>query len=566
MKLKNHYLPLVIFLCFSVVSFYKAISTKKGGHYRPIMSFATSAKISDVGVCRSLFTINGVPTKNVFSLVKTRENDVLVNESGFHVNPGTKPRAAVTYGEEEIAAAAREVRQLVHKRESSSGPDTDDYGVLGALLPKLVSFAHPEGEEEAPAGTKQAQARPHVRGRSRIDAGGGVLPFVPCVIAPYDQPASFAACVRRRLERKGSFWIYFMGDSKIRNVFMHLLKRTDEIFRYKIDCKNESLTYPELERTLAKLRWNSSEVSTPLFPGFRITNSFSTFGEHKPSKFPKSKELSQLQRWSEAAEALPDLLIVGYTTWMLMQTRLFENRSRSIHDVLAMMLEMHRYVVPRLEKISKATRVIVLSQSRQRPHTLYEFNRMAAFSNANLEWSEMTFLHFIRANREGHGFVPRTGQQTDSRASEHGPNSQGSFDWNNNARKVQPFTQDRDFGNQLHDNGAANDGEHLPWNDHWHDLRPEDHSVSFRDHLIPETFTPGLWWWDSNLPINLAETEECNELHRRGLAGDVASTGPPLVCSDDMHAGPGTTYDLVTMLLNLACNSVLGMSDTFCCT
>lgn len=38
--------------------------------------------------------------------------------------------------------------------------------------------------------------------------------------------------------------------------------------------QNESLTYPELERTLAKLRWNSSEVSTPLFPGFRITNRY----------------------------------------------------------------------------------------------------------------------------------------------------------------------------------------------------------------------------------------------------------------------------------------------------
>nr|XP_027213612.1 uncharacterized protein LOC113806648 [Penaeus vannamei] len=357
-----------------------------------------------------------------------------------------------------------------------------------------------------------------------------------------------------------------MGDSKIRYVFMNLLKRTDEIFRYKIDCKNESLTYPELERSLTKLMWDNSEVSTPLFPGFRITNSFSTFKEIMPSKFSKLKELSQLQRWSEGAETLPDLLIVGYTTWMLLETRLYDNETRSIHDVLAMMLEMHRYVVPRLEEISKATRVIVLSQSRYRPHSPNRFNRRAALSNANLEWSEMTFLHFMRANREGHGFVPRAGQQTDSRASEHGPNSQGSFDWNN-AQKVWPFThtQDRDFSNEPQDKSAAKLREPLPRNDHRRDLRLKDHSVLFRDHLIPETSTPGLWWWDSNLPINLAEIEECNELHRRGLADDEAYTGPPLDCSDDQHAGPGTNYDLVSMLLNLACNSVLGMSETFCC-
>ncbi|XP_037800238.1 uncharacterized protein LOC119595137 [Penaeus monodon] len=555
MELQHHHLVLVILVCFTTASFYKVISTDKGYYYRPTTSFATSTKISDVDVCRSLFTINGVPSKNVFRHVATSET------------PGAKSRAAVTYGEEEIAAAARGVRHLVHKRASSSGPDTADYRVLGALLPNLVSFEHLKGEDEAPAGTKQGQPRPHVRGGSRIDAGGGVLPFVPCVIAPYDQPASFATCVRRRLEEKGSFWIYFMGDSKIRHVFLHLLDRTDKIFRYRIECKNETMTYRELDRRIDELRWETMEAVAPLFPGLRVTNRFSMFEEHRPSKFSKSKELRQLQRWSEGAEDLPDLLIVGYTSWMLQQTRLYNNASRSIHDVLAMMLEMHRYVVPRLEKISKATRVIVLSQSRQRPHSSDKFNKRATFSNANLEWSEMTFLHLMRAYREGHAFVRRDGQQADAQDSEHETNRQGSFDWNH-AEKTQQstHTQDRDFSNEPQDRGAADDGELLPGNNHRHGQRLKDHSVSYRDHLIPRTSTPGLWWWDSSIPINLAEIEECNELHRRDLIGDVAYTGPPLVCRDNHHAGPGTNSDLVTMLLNLACNSVLGMSETFCCT
>ncbi|XP_047471322.1 uncharacterized protein LOC125026768 [Penaeus chinensis] len=253
---------------------------------------------------------------------------------------------------------------------------------------------------------------------------------------------------------------------------------------------------------------------------------------------------------------------------MLIQTHLYDSTtSRSLHDVLAMMLEMHRYVVPRLEKISKTTRVIVLSQSRHRPHSPNRFNRRATFSNANLEWSELTFLHFMRAFREGRASVPRDGQQAEAQDSEHGPNRQGSFDRNHSLKAWQStHTQDRDFRNEPQDKGAPDDEEPLSLNDHRHNQRLKDHSVSFRDHLIPRTSTPGLWWWDSNLPINLAEIEECNELYRRDLTGDLAYTGPPLACRDDHHAGPGTSSDLVTMLLNLACNSVLGMSETFCCT
>ncbi|XP_037791123.1 uncharacterized protein LOC119586459 [Penaeus monodon] len=220
-----------------------------------------------------------------------------------------------------------------------------------------------------------------------------------------------------------------------------------------------------------------------------------------------------------------------------------------------------------LEQISKATRVIVLSQSRHRPHSPDRFNRGATFSNANFDWSEMTFLHLMRAYIEGHAFVPRDGQQTYAQDSEHGTNRQGSFDWNNTQKTRQStHTQDRDFSNEAQDKGAADDGEPLLGNGHRHGQRLKDHSVSYRDHLIPGTSTPGLWWWDSSIPINLAEIEECNELHRRDLTGDVAYTGPPLTCRDDQHAGPGTSSDLATMLLNLICNSFLGMSETFCCT
>lgn len=524
MELKHFRSVLVIFTCFSVVSFYKFISTEKGYYHRPITSFATSAKISDVGVCRSLFTINGIPTKNVFSLVKTSENGVLVNESGFHVNPGTKPRAAVTYGEKEIAAAARAVRQLVHKRASSSGPDTDDYGVLGALLPRLVSFAHPEGEEEAPAGTKQAQARPHVRGRSRIDAGGGVLPFVPCVIAPYDQPASFAACVRRRLTKRNSLRISFIGDSKVRNIFKEFLNRTDKALNYRIRFEptfdNKTLNFGETLKHFLKLRRRDMIATSDAAPGLIVTMSFRTFsGIPRPTAIAAMREVSQLRRWARGEEPAPQLLVLGYTSWAIHQHRVVENQLA----VQERLLEMHQAIAPHLQKLSEFTRVLVLPQSRVRPHGQTIMIQRADISNSNFDWSEKMFLQML--------------QRYNSRI--------GSRE-------------------ELVNGISAAKGE-PPRDDHAPDEGTNRLSGSPQDQLIPGTTASGPWWWDSSLPINLAEIEECNELHRRGLTGDEAYTGPPLQCVDQHHAGAGTSTDLVTMLLNLLCNSFLEVNEDVCC-
>ncbi|XP_037800267.1 uncharacterized protein LOC119595167 [Penaeus monodon] len=74
-----------------------------------------------------------------------------------------------------------------------------------------------------------------------------------------------------------------------------------------------------------------------------------------------------------------------------------------------------------------------------------------------------------------------------------------------------------------------------PRDDHTLDEGTNDLPGSSRDQLIPGTPASGLWWWDSSLPINLAEIEECNELHRRDLVDDLAYTGPPLQCRPAPH-------------------------------
>ncbi|XP_027213613.2 uncharacterized protein [Penaeus vannamei] len=509
MSLQARHLGATLLWCLFSVSLFNNFSSDTTARYYGIPN-RPPTKTKQADTCRSLFTISQVLTSEGLRHAEFAQSNS-TNESGFYI------QSATTSGEE-VAAAAREVRQLVHKRESSSGPDTDDYGVLGALLPKLVSFAHPEGEEEAPAGTKQAQARPHVRGRSRIDAGGGVLPFVPCVIAPYDQPASFAACVRRRLERKGSFWIYFMGDSKIRGIFMEMLKRTDQEFDYRIEAKPR---YPNQTWSFAKIATSRDflhqdmRVTSATADGLVISMSFRVFvAMDRPSSLPDEAEVTQLRRWADGADPLPDILILGYTSWMLQK----HMKDANIIELLDGLFGMHEAVVPHIVKISRSTRVLVLPQSRPKPHAAKINVGHSIINVPNFDWSEKTFLQKVRKHSRSQG-VPRSEER-----------------------------QDKEL--------------HGVWDDH----RPGHHSGSFRDHLIPGTTVSGPWWWDSSLPINLAEIEECNELHRRGLAGDVAYTGPWLQCRDIHHAGEGTATDLVTMLFNLVCNSVLKLNEDLCCS
>nr|XP_053640497.1 uncharacterized protein LOC128694418 [Cherax quadricarinatus] len=90
---------------------------------------------------------------------------------------------------------------------------------------------------------------------------------------------------------------------------------------------------------------------------------------------------------------------------------------------------------------------------------------------------------------------------------------------------------------------------------------------TFRDHLVPQESGDGggLWWWDTFLPLNQAEISECEELYKRGLTNHPLYKNNLLLCKDSSHAGSATTHDLVTMILNLLCNSVLALPSTYCC-
>lgn len=103
---------------------------------------------------------------------------------------------------------------------TTSPPTTQYYRSLAALLPPLVSY-------------DSGGDSPRLVRSSRIDEGG-TLPFVPCTIMPYHTSSSVTACFTHRLAAHTSFYIHFMGDSKVRELFYAFLERTDNILHYKI--------------------------------------------------------------------------------------------------------------------------------------------------------------------------------------------------------------------------------------------------------------------------------------------------------------------------------------------
>ncbi|XP_063851911.1 uncharacterized protein LOC135095104 [Scylla paramamosain] len=172
-------------------------------------------------------------------------------------------------------------------------------------------------------------------------------------------------------------------------------------------------------------------------------------------------------------------------------------------DALGLLMDLHKIVVPHLQEISHKTRVIVTSQSRYK--ILDHESRMKLFSiphgDPAYDWSEAVFLYYLR------------------RGSRHQP---------------PPSRHGR------------------------HDSRP-------RDHLVPEVEDSGVWWWDTSLPLSLAENRECEELYLRGLTTHPAYNNFSLKCTDNIHSGGVTLGDQATMLLNLVCNSVLGTREEVCC-
>ncbi|KAG7167910.1 hypothetical protein Hamer_G026183, partial [Homarus americanus] len=214
-----------------------------------------------VNRCRSLFTITGVPDDNTLVaahlLQYPTDNSSLTSNRWTPLHPG---------GTQHLSAAVKGRG----RRRRDLPPRTTS---LAALLP--LNLQHHTNKSQEDDHRKEGQT-PILRHTSRIDANGGVLPYVPCAIVPFNHPPSVTACFAHRLNNNNSLWIAFMGDSKIRALFYEFLQRTDSECRFLIHLLNTTTGYEEVRRTTFKLH-TDMEAATPVHPRLRVSFSFRMF-------------------------------------------------------------------------------------------------------------------------------------------------------------------------------------------------------------------------------------------------------------------------------------------------
>ncbi|MPC27109.1 hypothetical protein E2C01_020269 [Portunus trituberculatus] len=172
--------------------------------------------------------------------------------------------------------------QKIVKNRQSFGIISSDYETLARLLPRLLFSGNASKLEEeitrqiVKDGKETSQYQKNIKiknpppfllGRSRIEAAGGVLPYVPCLIASYSNPTNFYTCAKKRLQNGSPLWMYFMGDSKIRDLFDEFLTLTEPACNYTVSY------------------WLS--------------------------KLNDTQEISQLRLWASGSEPPPSLLVIG---------------------------------------------------------------------------------------------------------------------------------------------------------------------------------------------------------------------------------------------------------------
>ncbi|KAG7177664.1 hypothetical protein Hamer_G008316 [Homarus americanus] len=447
--------------------------------------------------CHALFTISDVPLHTP-EFQQYFGGNVTNSES-----PGGErsklPGSHVTRIEETVLR----VRLLLKKRSSSSGATTEDYRKLAELLPSLLSFSEDHAAREEEAGANRI---PKLVSTSRITATGGVLPYVPCAIASYHDPASITTCFRKRLS-------------------------------------------------------------------------------------------------------------IRYTPWMMQRMR-----TQYPHDLLGDLMEVHRIVMPLLYQISQRTRLLVVPQSRYRPHAQQGLLDTMALANGDPvnDWSEMMFLQYYRLHhrdtRDDHhdttdDYQDTTDDHHDNRDDHHIHDH--VFDYTSGYNHTQNDVKNRTYDDHsrvyLRDDTKGDHHDtrgdhirdiydnHLPRNTPPPSLsRPVpnrnnktaqlpllrsgnnvvpsgvkgDHLAIYRtkrDHLVLAGTHEEPWWWDTSLPLNLAAVKDCETLYRRGLEDVDVYKGEHLLCKDQVHAARATLGDMATMMYNLLCNSVLGAHSSFCC-
>ncbi|KAK7072653.1 hypothetical protein SK128_006377 [Halocaridina rubra] len=188
--------------------------------------------------CQSLFSISQAPK---YEFYVGRDKDLMsknvTSYQGLHNSFRVFHRQT-----SEINRDLRFAKEIVRKiSESKKNPSsissTEEYHRLSLLLPPLLVLGNTSSAEKDTEGEtgRSKDLSPFLTGYSRITAAGGMLPFIPCAIAPYnDVDLTVKTCIRKRIRKSGQFWIQFTGDSKIRYLFEQFLNRLNNHYNFTV--------------------------------------------------------------------------------------------------------------------------------------------------------------------------------------------------------------------------------------------------------------------------------------------------------------------------------------------
>ncbi|XP_064121706.1 uncharacterized protein LOC135226193 [Macrobrachium nipponense] len=517
-----------------------------------------------------------------------------------------------------------QMEKMMTMRADGVGPSTQDYTELGHFVPNLFHFTEPmsqasdihfDSDSKSPnikqnlllnpnlnlslhkniyndfdahhltqndSGSADGhQSLPAAKVVSYLQSSKGIFPFIPCRIRQHTQE-NVLTCLNRRLKETNNMTIFFLGDSKVRNIYSTLLNMTSYL-KYNISFANKTVPLENLWQEYSKKEFKHGDFDaiSSIYPNFRVVIRFRLFWDM--ANLHTSQEVILLKEWASGQRPVPDLLIVGipmtwedlflhhecldgnsllilelafgYTTWMLSFHLMRKDYKTSVPlDIVHLLYNLHKVIVPLLKDVSLKTTVLVHADTRLR--TFGKFPGQRGFWQNNvilhdslIDWSEVIFWHFLKNSKDYHKKMDHMSYV----------NFQSSkvlhefLDGNKFLSLQSHFTS----ANQTNEPASSNSYVKARMG---HDGQP--HRADPKDHL--RRF--GLWWWDTTLVLNMATISQCKKLYELNLQNHPLYKSQQLRCYDPNHAGNSTNEVEVQMILSLICNSVVTTREEYCCS
>ncbi|XP_018021466.1 uncharacterized protein LOC108677710 [Hyalella azteca] len=218
---------------------------------------------------------------------------------------------------------------------------------------------------------------------------------------------------------------------------------------------------------------------------------FAGFYEITDKEILESDIYKKLLSWALGEEPPPDLIIIGYGTWMML-LEFLRNDFRPPLTLLHNQWDIHAAVLRMLLNLKDTTRVLFLSQNMQKPHA-YKEKEPAPFEKR----SRMPWIHFSNL-----GWLNLREKLTTFHAPYAGGNKsdfwRAVFARRSNAFSFLPKS--------------------ISFRDRFRILMDELPSVSKESHRSQHESSSdleghsGIWFWDSTQPVAFASLRDCDTL------------------------------------------------------